>query len=244
LPHVQVGLRMKSKGGTARAGDVIPYIFCLGSGGESSKTGQADRARHPDEVRKADKDCQIGAVFSCSLVFLLMRSSLNPTFFSSIQQITTIICPSRYCHPLKDCAKGLKELIARDWLNASVSQRFLLTGVVIVHRSYISRVACHTLCWIGLDPARFRNYSTAEGEEMNIMTLDSQIPESERYNDADPLKIQCRHCKTETDFVPIHDRQVRQTPQVQLEFHNLPVPVLDVTEIPLITLRSDMPSLS
>ena len=51
---------MKSKGGTARAGDVIPYIFCLGSGGESSKTGQADRARHPDEVRKADKECQIG----------------------------------------------------------------------------------------------------------------------------------------------------------------------------------------
>ena len=43
-------------------GDVIPYIFCLGSGGESSKTGQAERARHPDEVRKADKDCQIGMV--------------------------------------------------------------------------------------------------------------------------------------------------------------------------------------
>ena len=61
-PHVQVALRMKSKGGTARAGDVIPYIFCLGSGGESSKTGQADRARHPDEVRKADGDCQIGTV--------------------------------------------------------------------------------------------------------------------------------------------------------------------------------------
>jgi len=44
---------------------------------------------------------------------------------------------------------------------------------------------------------------------LNLTTLDSQIPESERYNDADPLKIRCRHCKTETDFVPIHDRQVR-----------------------------------
>lgn len=66
-PHVQVALKMKSKGGTARAGDVVPYIFCLGSGGESSKTGQADRARHPDEVRKADKDCQIGTVSGFSL---------------------------------------------------------------------------------------------------------------------------------------------------------------------------------
>ena len=193
---------MKSKGGTARAGDVVPYIFCLGSGGESSKTGQADRARHPDEVRKADKDCQIGTVL------LLMRPSLNLTF-SLVQQITTIICPSRYCHPLKDCAKGLRELIVRDWLNVSVSQRFLLTGVVIIYRSYISCIACHTMYWIGLDPSRFRNYSTAEGEELNIMTLDSQIPESERYNAADPLKLRCRHCKTETDFVPIHDRQVR-----------------------------------
>ena len=63
--------------------------------------------------------------------------------------------------------------------------------------------------WIGLDPMRFRSYSTAEGEDLNITTLDSQIPESRRYSDADPLKIRCRHCKTETDFAPIHDRQVR-----------------------------------
>ncbi|TFK90825.1 hypothetical protein K466DRAFT_516455 [Polyporus arcularius HHB13444] len=51
-PHVQVALRMKGKGGNARAGDVIPYIFCLGEGGETSKTAQADRAMHPDEVRR------------------------------------------------------------------------------------------------------------------------------------------------------------------------------------------------
>ena len=67
----------------------------------------------------------------------------------------------------------------------------------------------HALYLIGLDPARFRSYSTAEGEELNITTLDSQIPESKRYNDADPLKIRCRHCTSETDFAPIHDREVR-----------------------------------
>ncbi|KAG2011412.1 DNA polymerase alpha catalytic subunit [Coprinopsis cinerea AmutBmut pab1-1] len=51
-PHVQVALRMKAKGQSARSGDVIPYIFCLGEGEESARTTQADRARHPDEVRR------------------------------------------------------------------------------------------------------------------------------------------------------------------------------------------------
>jgi len=50
---------MKARGGTARAGDVIPYVFCLGLGGESGKTAQADRAKHPDEVRKVDSGLQI-----------------------------------------------------------------------------------------------------------------------------------------------------------------------------------------
>jgi DNA polymerase alpha subunit A len=59
-PHVQVALRMKSKGGAARGGDVIPYIFCLSEGEESAKTGQAERAKHPDEVRKAENELKIG----------------------------------------------------------------------------------------------------------------------------------------------------------------------------------------
>ncbi|KAF9469285.1 DNA polymerase alpha catalytic subunit [Collybia nuda] len=52
-PHVQVALRMKAKGGNARSGDVIPYVFCLADGEETAKTTQADRAKHPDEVRKS-----------------------------------------------------------------------------------------------------------------------------------------------------------------------------------------------
>jgi DNA polymerase alpha subunit A len=51
---------MKSKGGNARAGDVIPYVFCLAEGEETAKTAQADRAKHPDEVRKAGGDLTIG----------------------------------------------------------------------------------------------------------------------------------------------------------------------------------------
>jgi DNA polymerase alpha subunit A len=51
-PHVQVALRMKARGGSARAGDVIPYIFCQAEGADATKTAQADLAKHPDEVRK------------------------------------------------------------------------------------------------------------------------------------------------------------------------------------------------
>lgn len=60
-PHVQVALRMKARGGTGRAGDVIPYVFCLGDNGESAKSAQADKAKHPDEVRRAGSGLQIGA---------------------------------------------------------------------------------------------------------------------------------------------------------------------------------------
>ena len=59
-PHVQVALRMKSKGGTARSGDVMPYIFCLGDDGQTAKAAQADKARHPDEIRKAGGSLKIG----------------------------------------------------------------------------------------------------------------------------------------------------------------------------------------
>ncbi|KAL6306263.1 DNA polymerase alpha catalytic subunit [Sparassis latifolia] len=58
-PHVQVALRMKARGGTARSGDVIPYVFCVGESGEVGKTAQAERAKHPDEVRRASDELKI-----------------------------------------------------------------------------------------------------------------------------------------------------------------------------------------
>ncbi|KDN44709.1 hypothetical protein K437DRAFT_274495 [Tilletiaria anomala UBC 951] len=54
-PHVQVALRMKAKGSSARSGDVIPYIFCKPEGNAAlTKSAQADRAFHPDELRRAE----------------------------------------------------------------------------------------------------------------------------------------------------------------------------------------------
>lgn len=51
---------MKAKGQSARAGDVIPYIFCLGEGGDQGKSVQAEKAHHPDEIRKTGSGLQIG----------------------------------------------------------------------------------------------------------------------------------------------------------------------------------------
>jgi DNA polymerase alpha subunit A len=59
-PHVQVALRLKVKGQSAKAGDVVPYVFCLGEDGHTAKTAQADKARHPDELRRARDEFKIG----------------------------------------------------------------------------------------------------------------------------------------------------------------------------------------
>lgn len=89
-PHVQVAFRMKERAGVdARAGDVIPYVFCLDSkAGEGSgvggKSGQAERARHPDEIKKASEELKIGGIYllvtipCCSPLFLSRRLRLLP----------------------------------------------------------------------------------------------------------------------------------------------------------------------
>ncbi|KAJ7132213.1 hypothetical protein C8R44DRAFT_773372 [Mycena epipterygia] len=58
-PHVQVALRMKLRGGDARHGDVIPYVFCLAEGEETAKTAQADRAKHPEEFKKVGSELKL-----------------------------------------------------------------------------------------------------------------------------------------------------------------------------------------
>ncbi|KAL7423389.1 DNA-directed DNA polymerase alpha catalytic subunit pol1 [Cryptotrichosporon argae] len=58
-PHVQVALRLKQKGTAVRAHDVIPYIMCLGEDGKASRTAQADRAFHPDDLRRQGSDLRI-----------------------------------------------------------------------------------------------------------------------------------------------------------------------------------------
>ncbi|GAA5873099.1 hypothetical protein JCM8547_006792 [Rhodosporidiobolus lusitaniae] len=59
LPHVQVALKMKAKGQSAKSGDVIPYIFCKSASGESTKTAQAANAHSPDDVRRQGSTLQV-----------------------------------------------------------------------------------------------------------------------------------------------------------------------------------------
>ncbi|GAA5895337.1 DNA-directed DNA polymerase alpha catalytic subunit POL1 [Sporobolomyces salmoneus] len=59
LPHVQVAMKMKAKGQSAKAGDVIPYIFCVPANGERTKSAQAANAHHPDDVRRAGSTLKV-----------------------------------------------------------------------------------------------------------------------------------------------------------------------------------------
>ena len=72
---------MKQRGGSAKHGDVIPYIFCLSEGEESARSAQADRAKHPDELRKAGSTLTIGCSYANTLLF---------SFLTFVQILNTI----------------------------------------------------------------------------------------------------------------------------------------------------------
>lgn len=60
---------------------------------------------------------------------------------------------------------------------------------------------------LGLDPARYR--SSGSGlEEKSFAALDSQMSDTERFKDASPFLVRCRHCQGEVSFVPLNDREV------------------------------------
>lgn len=146
-PHVQVALRMNLKGNVkTKAGDVIPYIFCLGEdGSSSSRSAQADKARHPDDLRRVDTPWKI-----------------DYDYYLALQVLPAI---ERLCEPIEGTDR--------------------------------SRLAeC-----LGLDPARFKNTTASVPDtQTEFHTLESQIPESERFADASPFTVRCRHCSEQFEF--------------------------------------------
>ncbi|KAL8044514.1 hypothetical protein ABFX02_08G049900 [Erythranthe guttata] len=61
-PHVEVALRLKRNGYVTgcSAGDTVPYIICCEQGnGSSTSVGIAQRARHPDELKKDNENWMI-----------------------------------------------------------------------------------------------------------------------------------------------------------------------------------------
>lgn len=88
-PHVQVALRLKQSGYSTgcSVGDTIPYIICREQAVESnSSTGIAQRARHPDELKKDDGKWMIDIDYYLS------------------QQIHPVV--SRLCAPIQGTSPG------------------------------------------------------------------------------------------------------------------------------------------
>lgn len=144
-PHVQVALRLKTaeKNTTARAGDVIPYIFCEP---QSDKATQAERAFHPDELRKSDGDKKLKVDYS----FYLSNQILPPI--------------ERLCDPIEGTDRA--------------------------------RLAeC-----LGLDPKRFQTFTGGEQEERPFGSLESQVPDKERFKQCEPFYVRCRACKQSFAF--------------------------------------------
>jgi len=48
--------------------------------------------------------------------------------------------------------------------------------------------------FLGLDPGRFRSGVTSETEDRPFGSLDSQIPDKDRFKDAEPFVARCRGC--------------------------------------------------
>lgn len=77
-PHVQVALRMKSKGLSVRAGDTVPYIICILGDGSSNKGGYADRAYHPDEIKQPGSNLTIGMCHGTMILdFFLFEKTVH-----------------------------------------------------------------------------------------------------------------------------------------------------------------------
>lgn len=100
-PHMQVALRMKTRIAAVRAGDVIPYIFCSGDGDGAGNPAQAERARHPDEFRKAGSEVQTGEYSArpeSRDVYLFRRVSTDYKYYLAHQILPPI---ERLCDPIE-----------------------------------------------------------------------------------------------------------------------------------------------
>ena len=60
----------------------------------------------------------------------------------------------------------------------------------------------------GLDPGRYRSNTGGEFEERVFGTLDSQMPDKDRFRDAAAFTVTCTHCEGSVEFEPIYDREV------------------------------------
>jgi hypothetical protein len=70
----------------------------------------------------------------------------------------------------------------------------------------ILRSLIHNRHSLGLDPMRYQQ--TAGSGDRIFSALDSQISDSERFREAAPFIVRCRHCQGKLSFLPLHDPEV------------------------------------
>jgi hypothetical protein len=97
---------MKARNVAVRAVDVIPYIFGLGEGDATSNSAQAERARHPDELRKSGSETQTG------LYYPSLRSRVVRSYSRMFPQITSTTSHIRSYRQLSVFVIRSKELTA------------------------------------------------------------------------------------------------------------------------------------
>lgn len=61
---------------------------------------------------------------------------------------------------------------------------------------------------LGLDPGRYKINIGGDSEERQFGTLESQMPDSIRFKDCDPLIVCCRKCDGQMPFTRINERDV------------------------------------
>jgi hypothetical protein len=60
---------------------------------------------------------------------------------------------------------------------------------------------CRLAECLGLDPSRFKNIVASGSDSQRIFnTLDSQIPDTERFAGVSPFLVRCRHCTEKFEF--------------------------------------------
>lgn len=189
-------MKMKAKGQSAKAGDVIPYIFCVPPSGETTKTAQAANAHHPDDVRRQGSTLKIGELHP-------VRYSRFPRLtFSLPFQISRCISRLRSYRPWSVCASTSRAQRRRGWLNALVS------GSRDREKCQSGPTDGPAFCATGLDAMRFKS-SSLDVPEREFKTLQSQVSDAQRFADTEPFRIRCRTCGAESVSDGVGENQVR-----------------------------------
>ncbi|KAK9761960.1 DNA-directed DNA polymerase alpha catalytic subunit pol1 [Basidiobolus ranarum] len=144
-PHVQVALRMKSKGISIRAGDTVPFVICkISDDSSNTKSSYAERAYHPDDVTRQ------GSSLTIDIEWYLNQQVHPPV--------------ARLCDPIEGTD------------------------------------AAHIAHCLGLDSSKYHSTSAKASDE-RFTTLDSQIPDADRFKNAVRFSPKCRYCHQAYEFV-------------------------------------------